>query len=66
MAFIKKSKISSYHRGRMKSVSGYREKQIMKKANLVYTSEKGRCINFLDTRTGNRCQYDKYSGYYTN
>ncbi len=64
--YIKKSRIKKSDMNRMKRTAGYRENDIMKKSNLVYMSEKGRCINFMDTRTGKRCQFDRYSGYWTN
>lgn len=66
MAFIKRKNIPLYHQACMKSEAGFRENAIMRNATHIYTSERGRCINFLDSKTGQRCQYDKRSRGWTN
>lgn len=66
MAFISRKKIPANHKANMYAQAGFREKTIMRNANCVYTSNRGRCIEFLDTKTGRRCQYDKRSCGWTN
>jgi len=66
MAFIKKNKIDPIIKSSMNYKAGYREKEIMKNATHVYTSNRGRCIEFLDSKTGKKCQFDLYNKRWTN
>ena len=66
MAFIKRNSIPLKHEVNMYAESGFRERAIMRNATHVFTSNRGRCIEFLDKRTGQRCQYDKRTGHWTN
>ena len=64
--FIKKSRINKNEVKLMKQRAGYREENLMKTANLVYTSNNGRCIEFMNSKTGRRCQWDKKTKNWTN
>lgn len=65
MAFIKKSRINPVVKREMLSKAGYREKNLIKTSTHVYTSNNGRCIEFLNSKTGKRCQFDLISRSWT-
>ena len=60
--FIKRRNIPSVVKNRMKQTAGWRENNIMKNATHVYTSNKGRCIHFMNSRTGSNCQFELKRG----
>ena len=63
---ISKKNIDLNTRINMLSTAGFREKEIMKNADKIYSTNNGRCIEFYDSRTGNFCQYCKKSKGWTN
>ena len=64
--FIKKKVIPSVVKNRMKQTAGWRENNIMKNATHVYTSNKGRCIHFMNSKTGANAQFDLKTSRWTN
>lgn len=64
--FIKKNRIPLAVKKRMNSTAGWRENNIMKNATHVYTSNKGRCIHFMNSKTGSNAQFDLKRGQWTN
>lgn len=49
---------------KMQREAGFRERDLMKKADVIYTSNNGRCIRFLHTESGRFCQFDLKTGHW--
>lgn len=63
---ISKNDIDFNSRINMITTAGYREKELMKNADKIYSTNNGRCIEFHNSKTGRYCQYDKISKNWTN